>query len=436
MRHLVVVGAGIVGLSCAWAAQGRGFRVTVVDRDFEGDRASHGNAGGIAVSECVPLSLSGLGLKPLRWLLDPLGPLAIRPGHAPRLLPWYLALRKVGDPANYARIGDALASLNSLCLADFEAMLGDLGLWADLHKRGALTVYETDAAYADERASWQFKRERGVRWRPVDLSELRELEPGLAPVFKHAVMLEDWAHIDDPKRIVDVLRQKVQERGATFIRGDATGVEAGSVGGAGGPGGPRGSAGLGSAGDSASAGAVAVRTGDGRLVTGDKVLIAAGAWSARLARTVGDHALVESERGYNTTLPGSAGRLNREVIFAERMFVATPLAIGLRIGGAAEFAGLDAAPNFKRSEALLKLARRYLPDLEDAGAKQWMGNRPTTPDSLPVIGVSPMNPDVLYAFGHGHLGLTQSATTASLIGQLLTNARPSIDLKAFSVSRF
>ena len=104
MSELVVVGAGIVGLSCAWAAQRRGWQVTLIDRDFEGDRASHGNAGGIAVGECVPLCLAGLGLKPLKWLLDPLGPLAVRARHAPRLLPWFLALRKVAEPDNYQRI--------------------------------------------------------------------------------------------------------------------------------------------------------------------------------------------------------------------------------------------------------------------------------------------------------------------------------------------
>lgn len=147
MHHVVVVGAGIVGLSCAWAAQRRGHAVTLVDRDFEGDRASHGNAGGIAVAECIPLSLAGMGLKPLRWLLDPLGPLAIRPSHAPHLLPWFLALRRVGAGANYARIGDALADLNRLCLPDFTGMLDDLGLAGDLHRRGALTVYESDAGY-------------------------------------------------------------------------------------------------------------------------------------------------------------------------------------------------------------------------------------------------------------------------------------------------
>ena len=147
MRTLVVVGAGVVGLSCALAAQKRGWRVTLVDRDFEGDRASHGNAGGLAVSECLPLSLAGLGLKPVKWLLDPLGPLSIRAAHAPRLLPWFLALRKVAQPDNYRRIAAALAALNSRCMGDFEAMLSEVSLQSALHKVGALAVYESQAAF-------------------------------------------------------------------------------------------------------------------------------------------------------------------------------------------------------------------------------------------------------------------------------------------------
>ncbi|MET0210377.1 MAG: FAD-binding oxidoreductase [Burkholderiaceae bacterium] len=415
MSQLIIVGAGIVGLSCAWSAQRRGWQVTLVDRDFEGDRASHGNAGGIAVSECAPLSLSGLGLKPLRWLLDPLGPLAVRAAHAPRLLPWFMALRKVAEPANYLRIAHALAALNNRSLRDFEAVLADVGMRNDIHKRGALTVYETADAFAADAAEWKLKRSLGVRWRNVDTAELKSLEPQLAPVFRHAVMLEDWAHLDDPKRIVAGLRERVKSLGATFVTGDASALNLD---------------------DSARP---AVSLGDangGRRIEGDRVLVAAGAWSARLARSVGDRALLESERGYNTTLPASASRLNREVIFAERKFVATPLAIGLRIGGAAEFAGLEAAPNYQRSDALLRLARRYLPGLDERDAKQWMGHRPATPDSLPVIGKSPVNERVLYAFGHGHLGLTQSATTGELVADLLGNTSPSIDMAPYAIDRF
>lgn len=412
MSELVVVGAGIVGLSCAWAAQRRGWQVTLIDRDFEGDRASHGNAGGIAVGECIPLCLAGLGLKPLKWLLDPLGPLAVRARHAPRLLPWFLALRKVAEPDNYQRIARALAAINDRSLQDFEALLADIGLAADLHRLGALTVYETREAFAKDAAEWQLKRSLGVRWRAVDAQEVRRLEPGLAPVFALGVMLEDWAHVNDPKRIVDALRQRVQALGGRLVTGQALSIALDA------PDKP------------------AVLLADGRRCAGDKLVIAAGAWSERLARTVGDRALLESERGYNTTLPASATRLTREVIFAERKFVATPLAIGLRIGGAAEFAGLDAAPNYQRSDALLQLARRFLPGLDETGAQQWMGHRPATPDSLPVIGPSGRNPRLLYAFGHGHLGLTQSATTGELIGDMVAGHKPGVNLTPYAITRF
>jgi len=412
MPDVVIVGAGVVGLSCAWSAQRRGFQVTLIDRDFEGDRASHGNAGGIAVSECVPLNLSALGMKPLRWLLDPLGPLAVRATYAPKLLPWFLALRKVAQPANYLRIANALAALNNRSLRDFEVVLADTGLSGDLHKRGALTVYETNEAFVGDAQEWSLKRSLGVRWRNVEIAELQILEPNLAPVFEHAVMLEDWAHIDDPQRIVTGLRRRVGAVGARFVTGHATRLDLGD------PSRP------------------AVHLADGRKVAGDKVVVAGGAWSARLARTIGDRALLESERGYNTTLPASASRLHREVIFAERKFVATPLAIGLRIGGAAEFAGLEAPPNYKRSDALLRLARKFLPRLDESNPRQWMGQRPATPDSLPVIGASPKNARLLYAFGHGHLGLTQSATTGELVGNLLSNEKSSIDMAPYVIERF
>jgi D-amino-acid dehydrogenase len=412
MPHLTIVGAGIVGLSCAWSAQRRDWRVTVIDRDFEGDRASHGNAGGIAVTECVPFNSAGKSLQVLRWLLDPLGPLTIRPSHAPRMLPWLLTLRKVAGPGNFVRIANALAALNDRCLLDLEAVLADLEMSAHLHKRGALAVYETQTAFDDDAAEWRLKRSLGVRWRAVGAQDLRELEPNLAPVFKQGVMLEDWAHVDDPQSIVTGLRNRARSRGANFIAGNATAISLQST------------------------ERPAVLLADGRRYASDRVLVAAGAWSARLVQSVSDRVLLESERGYNTTLPASATILNREVIFVERKFVATPLAVGLRIGGAAEFAGLNARANYRRSDALLQLGRRYIMNLDERAAQRWMGQRPATPDSLPVIGPSPRCERLLYAFGHGHLGLTQAATTGEVIADLLSGVTPSIDIQPYSVARF
>jgi D-amino-acid dehydrogenase len=168
----------------------------------------------------------------------------------------------------------------------------------------------------------------------------------------------------------------------------------------------------------------------------DKAIIATGAWSGALARRLGDRVLLESERGYTATLPSAGVNLSRELIFSERKFVATPLSCGLRIGGAAEFGGLKARANYERSRVLVDLAKRYLPNLNTEGAVYWTGHRPTTPDSLPVIGPSERCPTVFYAFGHGHLGFTQAATTGRLVCDLLWNKPIPIDLTPYRIQRF
>lgn len=166
------------------------------------------------------------------------------------------------------------------------------------------------------------------------------------------------------------------------------------------------------------------------------MVIAAGVWSAQLARQLGDRILLESERGYNTTIPVPGITLEREVIFADRNFVATPLSIGLRIGGAAEFGGLKSEPNYLRAKALVTLARLYFPGLKDEGGVEWCGHRPATPDSLPIIGHSFVSKDIVYAFGHGHLGLTQGPTTGKIVGDLLFQRKSPIDITPFSAARF
>jgi len=412
MPDVVVIGAGIVGLACAWSALRDGLSVTVVDRDFDGDRTSHGNAGGIAVTESTPIAVHGLYGKAIRWLCDPLGPLALNWKHLPAALPWFVEFRRAGKGERFRQISQALARLNNRVYDDIVPMFEDVGFLDHFYRRGALTVYETDEAFAADQREWRFKRELGVRWRAMTAQEVRDCEPSLAPVFRHGVFLDDWAHIGDPKLLVTRLRARVQQLGANLVTGGVRAL------------------------DTSDRTAPAALTESGARVTGRRVVVATGVWSAQLAQSVGDRVLLDSERGYNTTLPAHGVSLSREVIFAERKFVATPLDIGVRIGGAAEFAGLKAPPNYRRSDALLALGKQFLPGIDDRGAVKWMGHRPSTPDSLPVIGRSPNAPAVVYAFGHGHLGLTQSATTGALVADLLADRQPTIDLSPYSISRF
>ncbi|MEX4005141.1 NAD(P)/FAD-dependent oxidoreductase [Paraburkholderia sp. EG285A] len=409
---VVVIGAGIVGLACAWSAIRDGASVTVVDRDFEGDRTSYGNAGGIAVTESTPISVHGLYWKAMKWLCDPLGPLALDWKHLPAALPWFMEFQRAGNRTRFREISLALANLNSRVYDDIVPMFQDVGYMNHFYQRGALTVYETDEAFAADQPEWNFKRELGVRWRAMSADEVRECEPSLAHVFRKGVFLEDWAHIGDPKLLVTRLRDRVRQLGAQFVTGAVRAL------------------------DPSDALVPAAVLESGVRVKGRQIVVATGAWSAELAQSIGDRVLLDSERGYNTTLPSHGVNLSREVIFAERKFVATPLDIGVRIGGAAEFAGLKAPPNYKRSDALLTLGKKFLPGINDSGAVKWMGHRPATPDSLPVIGRSPKVSSVIYAFGHGHLGLTQSATTGALIADILTERSSKIDLTPYAISRF
>jgi D-amino-acid dehydrogenase len=383
--------------------------VTIVDCDPGGDKASTGNAGGIAVTEVVPSSMPGQLWRVPGWLLDPLGPLSIRPRHALHLMPWLFHFIRAGRSERVDAIAAALAALNDRALADWGEILEELHLIEHLHRAGALTVYESTSAFVRDRVSWDLRRGMGIVCEPMSGAEARKMESALGPNVEHAMWTPQWSHVSDPKRIVSALLAWVRSR-SSIVTGMATEVHCGS-------------------------GKTQIRMSDGRAVKGEALVIAAGAWSRGFCRQLGESAVLESERGYNTTITDPGIVVQREIIFAEQHFVATPLACGLRIGGAAEFGGLNAPPNYERSNALVSLARRYFPDLRAETGTKWMGHRPATPDTLPVIGSSARHENVFYAFGHGHLGLTQGPTTGRLIAEL-AGGRPSLDLAPYSIGRF
>lgn len=407
MARVLVIGAGVVGLCCAYNLLLDGHEVTVLDREPGGNNVSTGNAGGIGVTEIIPASMPGLIRQVPGWLADPLGPLSLRLAHLPRLLPWLWCFLRSGTLAEMERITTALASLTAPVYDDLVPLLDTLGMGDDLHRVGALWVYETRAAFERDAGERALRERHGIVCEEIGGAAARELEPALGDNVACAMLTPQWSHLSDPRRLLDRLSAYLARRGVSIMSGEAVGIDRDRV---------------------------HRRSGD--PISFDVLVIAAGAWSGRLAKLVGDRALIESERGYNTTLPNPGVALGREIIFAEHKFVATPMDMGLRIGGAAEFAGLDAAPNFARSRALTTLAKRYLPGLDTRCGTVWMGQRPTTADSLPVIGPSRKQPNVFYAFGHGHTGLTLGPTTGRLVADLVAGRAPPIDLSPFTIARF
>ena len=176
---------------------------------------------------------------------------------------------------------------------------------------------------------------------------------------------------------------------------------------------------------------------NGQEITADKVIVASGPWSAALSKQLGDKVSMVGERGYNTTFPKSAlPHLERTLFFPAHGFVMTPMANGIRVGGASEIASLTRESNFKRSKNMLKKALKFVPHLQTDNGKEWMGMRPTMPDTLPVISKSTKSNDIIYAFGHGHLGLTLASSTAQLVSNLVHDKQPEIDISALRVNRF
>ena len=184
-------------------------------------------------------------------------------------------------------------------------------------------------------------------------------------------------------------------------------------------------------------GGVILHAADGPLLRAQHVVLAAGPWSGRIAAQLGDRVPLIGERGYNTTFPKQAfAALERTLFFTADGFVMAPLANGVRVGGASEIASLQRAPDFRRSRVMVQKARRLVPGLEPSEGSEWMGIRPTTPDTLPVIGVSSASDRVVYAFGHGHLGLTLASSTARLVADLVAQRPSTVDIDALAPRRF
>ena len=408
---VVVIGAGVVGLSAAIALEARGLAVTVLEREAPAAGASAGNAGAFAFTDILPLASPGILRKAPKWLLDPLGPLSIPPSYAMQIAPWMFRFWRACSASRVAHSTAAQTALMDLSKAALEPFLTETGTASMLRKEGNLQVYESQAELDASLPGWKARAEHGIEFRHMDAAGMAEIQPGLAPRFTHGTFTPGWYSIADPKLYTLALADHFRARGGVIERAEVSGLKAVD-------------------------GGVEIATADGRTRRVERVVLAAGAFSHLLARGLGENIPLETERGYNTTLPADAFDLRTQVTFGGHGFVVTRLSTGIRVGGAVELGGLKLPPNFRRSEAMLEKARAFLPGLKPDGGVQWMGFRPSMPDSLPAIGRAKATANVVYAFGHGHLGLTQSAGTARLVAELLTGQPASINIAPFSPQRF
>lgn len=408
---VTVLGAGIVGICAGLALLEKGLRVRLLDREAPGQATSFGNAGVISPWSVVPQSMPGLWKKVPGWLLDPLGPVTVRPGYLPRLAPWGLRFLYEGRASRIGEISKAMDQLNRDNVSLFRNLLQGTGQEHLLRDSYYVHAFRSAEAAGVMSSDYTMRQEVGAPIERIGAGDLRDLEPDLSHDFQAAILLKGQARATSPGRLGAVLAEKFRTLGGEIIRDEVTAIRPETEGG------------------------WSYVTASGPSQT-PKLVLAMGAWSAQLLKPLGIRIPLEAERGYHVSFAEPGVQLNHSVMDMDMKFVASSMEEGLRVAGTAEFAGLDAPINQRRIDGLAKLGKNLLPGLSSGKISTWSGQRPSLPDSLPCIGEIDGFPDLITAFGHSHYGLMMAPKTGRIVADIASGVAANVDLIPYTPNRF
>ncbi|HEY1796242.1 MAG TPA: FAD-binding oxidoreductase [Stellaceae bacterium] len=414
-RRVGVIGAGMVGVCAASYLQRAGHSVFLIDPGNPGEGASFGNAGAFNASSVTPMAMPGVIGNVPKWLMDPLGPLSLRWSYLPRVLPYLYRFWRSSTPEQVHAQARALRPLVGATLTALRPLVDAADAEAFVHQRGHLYVYRSAESLAKDGLAWTLRRENGVVVDEFNADELRQLEPTLSREYTHGLLVRENGHTSNPFGLVSRLVAHFLGQGGEIVHARALGFRLD---------GRR---------------LAAIRTDVGEL-SADAAVVCAGAYSKPLAAALGDKVPLETERGYHLMIADPEVMPRIPTADGDGKFVATPMETGLRFAGTVELAGLAAPPDWRRARMLLEQGRKMLPGLAahypEARISVWMGHRPSMPDSLPVLGPSSASPDVFYAFGHGHVGMTCAPMTGRIVAELVSGRPAPIDISPFAARRF
>ncbi|MEM9604412.1 MAG: FAD-dependent oxidoreductase [Pseudomonadota bacterium] len=410
-RHVVVVGAGIVGVSTAIELLRAGLEVTLIDRGEPGEGTSFGNGGVLAACAVVPVTVPGLLKKAPKMLFSADQPLFLKWSYLPRLLPWLRQYLKHANAADARRIAAAMNPIIGDSLADHQALARGTRAERWLRPSDYVFLYRDRAAFEADHFAWDIRRAEGFRWREIEGDAVAEYDPHISPDIRFLVALPDHGHITDPGQYVKDLAAHAVEQGARWLQGTVSDVVR------------------------ENSQTVGVRV-DGETVAADDVVLATGAWSRSLTDTLGISIPLESERGYHLELVEPSFMPSVPCMVASGKFVMTPMDGRLRLAGVVEFGGLNAPPSREPIELLKRQALEALPGITWRETREWLGHRPAPTDSIPLIGALDHVPGTWLGFGHQHVGLTGGPKTGRLLAQLISGNTPNIDMSPYAPARF
>lgn len=414
-KHIVICGAGVIGLCCAYYLRERGHAVTVIERGPpERDACSYGNAGMIVPSHVTPLAAPGMVAQGLKCMLDSKSPFYLQPRLSAELAGWCWKFMRASTAAHVARCAPLLGNLQLASRALFVELAQKTGNEFGLMQRGLLLLCQTQHALDEEAKTAERTRTLGIPAEVVSAKRAAELDPGVRMEVAGGIYFPLDCHLT-PQRFMAAMDRLVRESGAKFLWStDVTGWKTAN-------------------------GRVTAATTSRGEVAGDEFVIAGGSWSPRIARPLGLALPMQPGKGYSLTLPQPPQVPHLCSILAEAHVAVTPMGHTLRVGGTMELSGINDTTRPERVQGIIEAVTRYLPEFraEDfRNVKPWHGLRPVSPDGMPYIGRFRRYENLSTATGHAMMGLSLAPITGRLMAEILSGEKPSHPLELLNPDRY
>ena len=415
-KDITVIGGGIVGICCALSLQDKGLQVILIDEGELKRKASYGNAGVISPWSCIPQSMPGVWKNIPKWLLQKTGPVSFRWHYLPDLLPWAVRFFAAGRQAKVIEIAAAMNALTRQNIEIYRQHLDNTNQQNLIKDSCYLHVSQNKNAFSSDSLEYRLRSNHQAPMAILAGKQIQELEPALSTDYKSALLIKNQARAISPGHLVQVLTQKFLDQGGQVIKAKVEKIQP----------------------DSNAGWDIIMQ---GKQLKSRLLLIAAGAWSVKLLnsldlKTMGLNLPLVNERGYHLEFKNPGLELNHSIMDVKSKFVVSFMDAGVRSAGTAEFAHINAKPNYQRAQIFKKLTKQLLPDLKTNSTSEWMGTRPSFPDSLPVIDRVPGFTGLFAAFGHSHYGLGMAPKTGRVLADIVTNSKTDVDTKPYRFERF
>ena len=410
-KDIIVVGGGIVGVCSALFLQFAGHHVRLIDAKKPGRETSYGNAGILAEASFLVMNNPGL-LKILpKILLNRTYGVRVSLWFMIKRLPWFLKFLSYCHKSHVLHAAAALRQLLTLSVDSHKGLIKAAGAEHLLRETGWLKLFRTEAGFAKFSKDFEILKSFGARFTVYDREQIRQIEPGLKPVYCKAVLMDETCAVSSPAELTDAYVALFQKLGGVVEQTKVTGLCQQDAG-------------------------WCVEC-EAKKFSADELVLSAGAWSAEMASWLGYRIPMAWERGYHMHLQqGEAPALHRAIHDIEAGFVLAPMKEGMRVTSGVELTDRDASPNYKQIYQAVAMARQAYDIKDQIDQTPWMGRRPTLIDSLPMIGAAPRHDGLWFNFGHQHLGLSLAPGSAQILATLIDNRTPPIDADAFSPARF